>query len=218
MNLISSRSRLAIAAVVWLVATLVGGMLIGRTPEASADIAARKTPVSEAVRKAQPSVVSISSTTVMAAQQSPFMDPFMWGEERPQICHALGSGVIVSQKGLILTNNHVIANARAIQVSTSDGSDYQAEVVGAKLGAADERVTQLAASLRAAVEPYLGRSLQVAAPDEGGTVILDFNRATNLPCAYTEFATCPLPPAGNRLPVAVEAGEQILYEANAKEA
>ncbi|HTU72078.1 MAG TPA: DUF1684 domain-containing protein [Trebonia sp.] len=57
------------------------------------------------------------------------------------------------------------------------------------------------------------RSLQVAAPDADGTVILDFNRATNLPCAYTPFATCPLPPAENRLPVAIEAGEQIPYEA-----
>jgi hypothetical protein len=62
------------------------------------------------------------------------------------------------------------------------------------------------------------RSLKVAAPESDGTVILDFNRATNLPCAYTEFATCPLPPAGNHLPVAVGAGEQIPYEANAKEA
>jgi uncharacterized protein (DUF1684 family) len=62
------------------------------------------------------------------------------------------------------------------------------------------------------------RSLPVAAPDADGTVILDFNRATNLPCAYTDFATCPLPPAGNRLPVAVPAGEQIPYEARAKEA
>jgi hypothetical protein len=62
------------------------------------------------------------------------------------------------------------------------------------------------------------RSLQVAAPDSDGTVILDFNRAANLPCAYTAFATCPLPPAENRLPVAVEAGEQIPYEAKAKEA
>jgi uncharacterized protein (DUF1684 family) len=62
------------------------------------------------------------------------------------------------------------------------------------------------------------RSLRVAAPDADGTVILDFNRATNLPCAYTEFATCPLPPAGNRLPVAVEAGEQIPFEAKAAEA
>lgn len=51
------------------------------------------------------------------------------------------------------------------------------------------------------------RSLPVVpAPD--GTVVLDFNRATNLPCAYTELATCPLPPPENRLPVAVEAGER----------
>jgi uncharacterized protein (DUF1684 family) len=60
------------------------------------------------------------------------------------------------------------------------------------------------------------RSLHVAAPGADGTVTLDFNRATNLPCAYTQFATCPLPPAGNRLPVAVEAGEQIPYEARAE--
>jgi uncharacterized protein (DUF1684 family) len=52
------------------------------------------------------------------------------------------------------------------------------------------------------------RSLPVPAPDADGRVTLDFNRAVNLPCAYTEFATCPLPPAGNRLPIAVEAGEK----------
>ncbi|SDE57721.1 hypothetical protein SAMN05660485_01154 [Blastococcus fimeti] len=56
------------------------------------------------------------------------------------------------------------------------------------------------------------RSLSVEPPAADGTVTLDFNRATNLPCAYTDFATCPLPPAENRLPVAVEAGEQIPTE------
>ena len=38
---------------------------------------------------------------------------------------------------------------------------------------------------------------------------IDFNRAHNMPCAYTDFATCPLPPAANTLPFAVEAGEKI---------
>ncbi|WP_433831449.1 DUF1684 domain-containing protein [Actinoplanes sp. CA-015351] len=51
------------------------------------------------------------------------------------------------------------------------------------------------------------RSLFIAPPGPDGSVTLDFNRATNLPCAYTEFATCPLPPAGNKLAVAIEAGE-----------
>ncbi|GAA3285639.1 DUF1684 domain-containing protein [Paenarthrobacter aurescens] len=55
------------------------------------------------------------------------------------------------------------------------------------------------------------RSLSVV-PAADGSVQLDFNRAVNLPCAYTDLATCPLPPAENRLPVAVEAGEKIPYE------
>jgi uncharacterized protein (DUF1684 family) len=56
------------------------------------------------------------------------------------------------------------------------------------------------------------RSLQIDAPDDEGRVSLDFNRAANLPCAYTDLATCPLPPAGNRLPFPVEAGEKIPRE------
>lgn len=52
------------------------------------------------------------------------------------------------------------------------------------------------------------RALSVPAPDADGRVTLDFNRATNLPCAYTPYATCPLPPAQNTLPIAVEAGEK----------
>lgn len=56
------------------------------------------------------------------------------------------------------------------------------------------------------------RTLHIEAPGPDGTVGLDFNRATNLPCAYTDFATCPLPPAENRLSVAIEAGEKIPHE------
>lgn len=56
------------------------------------------------------------------------------------------------------------------------------------------------------------RSLQVAAPAADGSVTLDFNRATNLPCAYTDHATCPLPPAGNHLPIGIEAGEKTPLE------
>ncbi|MFI5357840.1 MAG: DUF1684 domain-containing protein, partial [Opitutales bacterium] len=42
----------------------------------------------------------------------------------------------------------------------------------------------------------------------GGTVVLDFNQAENPPCAFTPFATCPLPPRENRLALAVTAGER----------
>jgi uncharacterized protein len=57
-----------------------------------------------------------------------------------------------------------------------------------------------------------GRFLYSGLPNHGlsapGTLILDFNRLENPPCAYTNYATCPLPPEQNRLPVAIEAGEQ----------
>ena len=52
------------------------------------------------------------------------------------------------------------------------------------------------------------RSVSVSAPDAEGRVEIDFTRAVNLPCAYTPYATCPLPPAENRLAVAIEAGEK----------
>ncbi|HYL86198.1 MAG TPA: DUF1684 domain-containing protein [Candidatus Angelobacter sp.] len=48
--------------------------------------------------------------------------------------------------------------------------------------------------------------------DKPGELVLDFNRLENPPCAYTPFSTCPLPPRGNRLPVALAVGEQRYHE------
>jgi uncharacterized protein (DUF1684 family) len=53
-----------------------------------------------------------------------------------------------------------------------------------------------------------GRYLYAPLPDKDGRVVLDFNRAENPACAFTTFATCPLPPAQNRLAIRVEAGEK----------
>jgi uncharacterized protein (DUF1684 family) len=53
-----------------------------------------------------------------------------------------------------------------------------------------------------------GRYLYAKKPGPDGKVIVDFNKAYNPPCAFTDFATCPLPPRQNRLPVRVEAGEK----------
>ncbi|HEY7215651.1 MAG TPA: DUF1684 domain-containing protein, partial [Thermoanaerobaculia bacterium] len=52
-----------------------------------------------------------------------------------------------------------------------------------------------------------GRFLDTGAPKDG-KVVVDFNTAYNPPCAFTAFATCPLPPAENKLPIRVEAGEK----------
>jgi uncharacterized protein (DUF1684 family) len=52
------------------------------------------------------------------------------------------------------------------------------------------------------------RQLNTPMPDADGFVTLDFNRAVNLPCAYTPFATCPIAPLQNRLKLAITAGEK----------
>ena len=56
-----------------------------------------------------------------------------------------------------------------------------------------------------------GRFLYADAPKDG-KVMLDFNKAENPPCAFTSFATCPLPPQQNRLEVAIKAGEKRYYK------
>jgi serine protease Do len=85
-----------------------------------------------------PAIVNIQSTQVMKVQQSPFFtDPFfrqLFGDMFPQSRvpkRALGSGVIVSPDGYIITNNHVIKNASDIQVMLSDKRSFKGKVVGA---------------------------------------------------------------------------------------
>lgn len=57
-----------------------------------------------------------------------------------------------------------------------------------------------------------GRFLYASKPDANGKIILDFNKAYNPPCAFTAFATCPLPAAMNQLPIEITAGEKAFGE------
>jgi uncharacterized protein len=57
-------------------------------------------------------------------------------------------------------------------------------------------------------ETYGAGRFLYAEPPKDGKVVLDFNRAYNPPCAFSSYATCPLPPPQNRLKVRVEAGEK----------
>ena len=95
------------------------------------------------IEKASPAVVKISTTRVIKASEqqgnNPFMaDPFFkqffggpGARPRDQRERGLGSGVIVSSSGYILTNNHVVDKATALKVELSDGRDFTAKVVGA---------------------------------------------------------------------------------------
>lgn len=62
-----------------------------------------------------------------------------------------------------------------------------------------------------AVETYGAGRFMYTVPDSAGRIILDFNRAYNPPCAFSPFATCPMPPRENILPIAIEAGEKAVH-------
>ncbi len=95
------------------------------------------------VEPALPAVVNVSSSKTVRAEGSPaspfFNDPFFrqfFGDQfrqqapRERREHSLGSGVIVSPDGYILTNNHVIEGATDIKVALSDRREFQAKLVG----------------------------------------------------------------------------------------
>ena len=92
-----------------------------------------------AVQTAAPAVVNIYTTKVVTQQRHPlFSDPSFrrffgdrFGMPRQRLESSLGSGVIVSRKGYILTNNHVIRGADEIQVALADGRVGRARLVGA---------------------------------------------------------------------------------------
>jgi Do/DeqQ family serine protease len=90
--------------------------------------------LSPAAKVASPAVVSIATTQAKSSKQSESNDPwfrFFYGDredEGPQ--QGLGSGVIVSPEGYILTNNHVIEGAEEIEVTLSDSRRAIAQVIG----------------------------------------------------------------------------------------
>jgi len=61
------------------------------------------------------------------------------------------------------------------------------------------------------LESYGAGRFMYTEPDSTGRIILDFNKASNPPCAFSPFATCPMPPRENFLPIAIEAGEKSVH-------
>ena len=92
--------------------------------------------LSAAAKKAMPAVVNIFTSTVIKTPIHPFMeDPrfrFFFGDpdNEPQSSSSLGSGVIVSPEGYILTNHHVVEAADQIEVALADGRKAKAHVIG----------------------------------------------------------------------------------------
>ncbi len=145
--------RTSTAVLLFTIALLVGALFVtlGQhrvpvfidTAHAAAVDQGPLTSFAPVVKRAMPAVVNISSSKVVKAQQMPrgmFDDPFFrqfFGGRMPEMQQprsqretSLGSGVVVSPDGYILTNNHVVEGATDVKVSFANKEEYPAKIVG----------------------------------------------------------------------------------------
>lgn len=154
MKTMSQRSKKGLAVVIAaLILLIFCGAIWSESLWTTLNQNERKKPVSitnesfsQLAEKLKPAVVNISTTMVVKGrpsfrgQQSPFgqQDPFrefwekFFGGEMPREfeTRSLGSGVIINKEGYIVTNNHVVENAKEIIVTLHNEKDYRAEVIG----------------------------------------------------------------------------------------
>ena len=171
MNKTRLRTRL-FALLIIAAVTLSGNSLAAKeakvSPESTKFLSQLSSALDEVAATAGPSVVNISTTTI-TMEQNPFGDMFndplfrrffgegngRPGQKRKQKSSALGSGVIVSENGYILTNNHVVQGADEIKVLLSDKREFKGKIVGSdpktdlavvKIDARDLPVIQIGSS------------------------------------------------------------------------
>ena len=104
--------------------------------------ATRRNAIVQAAQKVGPAVVSISVIQTRIVRESPLLSPFgedlfeeFWGRffqprQYKQKIHSLGSGLIISEDGYILTNEHVVRGAEELKVTLTNGEEYSGKIVG----------------------------------------------------------------------------------------
>ena len=131
----SMLALLALLALALLPLFTAQGQAARQVPQSQGEIDLSFAPL---VKSASPAVVNVYTRKVVQEFSSPFAnDPIFrefFGRPRENVQNSLGSGVIVGEEGVIVTNNHVIDGADALKVVLSDRREYEAELV-----LADER-------------------------------------------------------------------------------
>jgi Do/DeqQ family serine protease len=127
------RSGLALLSLVAVVTAPLPLAAQTRVPTSQAEIQMGFAPL---VKEAAPAVVNIYAKRVVAVRDSPFAgDPFFeglfrdFGTVRPQVQNSLGSGVILSADGIVVSNYHVVGEATDIRVVLADRREFNASVV-----------------------------------------------------------------------------------------
>jgi S1-C subfamily serine protease len=150
--------------------------------------------VHQIYERAAPGVVQVTSTSLVRQQNpaDPFFGPF--AQPQSQAEKALGSGFVIDKAGHIVTNYHVVAGARSVQVSFSDNESMRAKLVGAD-PSSDVAVLQVNAHARALKPLVLGNSDTVQVGDPvaaiGNPFGLDRSITTGIVSALQRPITAP---------------------------
>ncbi|MCA0273046.1 MAG: trypsin-like peptidase domain-containing protein [Proteobacteria bacterium] len=116
-----------------------------KVPDSEAEITLSFAPL---VKSSAPAVVNIYASKVVAARRNPFADDpffsqfFNFGPATPRVQNSLGSGVILREDGIVVSNYHVVGDADEIRVALADRREFDARVILAD-PAADLAVLQL---------------------------------------------------------------------------
>lgn len=124
-----------------------------------------------------------------------------WKIEGKFVPHAAGKTIEIAD---IIGVLNQVPNPGAIEFQR-DGRTYRIEALDE---GEDELFLVFADRTNGHGSYGAGRFVYTPKPDAKGNVTIDFNQSYNPPCAFTPFATCPLPPPENRLDLAVESGEK----------
>jgi Do/DeqQ family serine protease len=160
------------------------------TRQAPVSAAAMKQSFAPVVKRAAPAVVNISAKRLVRAQTDPFWELFGLGAPRARVQGSLGSGVIVREDGVIVTNNHVVEGGQEITVALADRREFAARIL-----LADPR-TDLAVLK---IDLPAGERLPVLAIDDSGdTEVGDLVLAIGNPFGVGQTVTNGIVSAINR--------------------
>jgi uncharacterized protein (DUF1684 family) len=174
----------------------------------------------KADRSGEPSIISLDNLEMIVIQRGKKYGLRVWDKARQQRKAFPGRRWFPLNPNFICTAR-LIPQSGASRITIPDvtGMDQEMEVAGLlKFMLAGNKCSLLAIQEdedlfiifrdeTSGKDTYPAGRYMYSKADAEGNVLLDFNRAYNPPCAFTEYATCPLPPPQNRLPLRIEAGE-----------
>jgi uncharacterized protein (DUF1684 family) len=170
----------------------------------------------------EPTRIKFEQLTFMLLDREGGLGIRLWDNQRPERLNFPGRRWLPVNESLRIEGSFQRYEKEAeITFNRKNGADFQAQVHGeihfqlegkehslVAIEQEDGSLFTLFFDATSGKESYPAGRFLIIGPPENNEVEIDFNRAYNPPCAFTDYATCPLPPPQNRLDISILAGER----------